>query len=130
MDASQWRGSQCGIVKSAHAVFRQDANWDKFWTLAIKPYLSRPRPTPSIDFTKNMVVGVFRGEKTVPGDIIEIRSAKQEQLAGEPVVVVRYKNSSQMQPVFSPPFPVQPFHLKKIPVLPGRVVFMDTGKTQ
>jgi hypothetical protein len=129
MEAGQWRGSQCGILKSAHAVFRKPSDWDKFWVLAIKPYLSHPRETPVVDFSKDMVIGVFLGEKPYPGAMVEIRSVKPAQRGGESILEVIYKDISQMQGVFMPPFPVQPFHLKKVPAFPGRVVFREAGKS-
>jgi hypothetical protein len=129
MEAGQWRESQCGILKSAHAVFRKSSDWDKFWILAIKPYLSHPRETPVVDFSKDMVIGVFLGEKPYPGAMVEIRSAKPVQRPGEQILEVIYKDISQMQGVFMPPFPVQPFNLKKVPAFPGRVVFREAGKS-
>ncbi len=128
IEASQWRGSLCGIAKSAHAVFRKPSDWEVFWDLAIKPYLPRPIAVPNIDFSKDMVVGVFRGSGGFPGDVIQIRSIKQGQGDHEANLIVTYRNTSQMQPVFVPPFPVQPFHLKKIPAFPGRVLFQETKR--
>lgn len=128
MESGQWRGSQSGIIKSAHAVFRKPSDWDKFWSLAIKPYLLHPRDTPTVDFSKDMIVGVFLGEKPYPGAMVEIRSVKQVQRGDSQVLDVMYRNTSQMQGVFMPPFAVQPFHLKKVPIFPGRVVFDEIGK--
>lgn len=119
----EWRGSQCGITKPAHLAFRNAEDWQKFWTLAMAPYSPRLQQVPSVDFTKDMVVGVFRGEQPYPNSQISIHSAKPEAFENGTALVVRFRNVDQMQGIFSPPFAVQPFHLLKIPVFPGQVVF-------
>ena len=106
-------------------VFRNASDWNKFWTLAIQPYLNHPRETPVVDFSKDMIIGVFLGEKPYPGAMLEIRSVKSVPHGGGPVLEVVYKDISQMQGVFMPPFSVQPFHLKEVPAFPGAVVFRE-----
>jgi hypothetical protein len=124
----QWRGSLCGIAKPAHIVIRNGVTWDKLWTLAIRPYGTNLPETPAIDFSKDMLVGLFMGEKLYPGYTAEILSAKQERRELETVLVVKYKNASTMQAVFNPPFPVQPFHFRKVPAFKGRIIFIDTSR--
>jgi hypothetical protein len=123
MKSDQWQGSQCGIGKPVHVVFRKSEEWDKFWTSAIQPYISGSPKTPPIDFSKDMVIGVFRGDDARPGDLIQIEGVKPDVGGPEPQLIVTYRNYSKMQPVFVPPFAVQPFHLKKVLAFPGRVVF-------
>src|SRR5262245_39190896 len=66
IEKDQWRGSLSGITKSARAVFRKQEGWEKFWKLAIQPYSPRYPATPTVDFSKEMVVGTFLGEKSDP----------------------------------------------------------------
>ncbi|OGR90372.1 MAG: hypothetical protein A2992_09645 [Elusimicrobia bacterium RIFCSPLOWO2_01_FULL_59_12] len=121
----EWGGSQSGITRPARIVIRKPDIWSRFWDLALAPYSPRFRQKPEIDFSKEMVVGVLSGEQPYPNLSIEIRSFKVETHGSEQILAVRYKNMRQMQAVFSPPFSVQPFYLKKVPVFPGRVVFQE-----
>jgi hypothetical protein len=119
----EWRGSQCGITRPAQLVFRTPENWQKFWALAMAPYSERLRQVPPVDFSKEMIVGVFRGEQPYPNAQISIHSAKPEPFENGTTLVVRFRDVDQMQGIFSPPFSVQPFHLLKIPAFSGQIVF-------
>jgi len=127
--SDEWRGSQCGVVEPRCAVFRHADKWDVFWGRAMSPISSRLAKVPPVDFGKDMVVGVFLGEMPYPHYEIEIRSIRTEDRpeAGK-VLVVRYREIKKMMGVFVPPFAVQPFHLKKIPVFPGQVVFLKVKR--
>jgi hypothetical protein len=124
-DKTQWKGSLSGITRFSRIVIRSSDTWTRFWTSAIAPYSPQLKNLPDVDFSKDMVVGVFMGEKPDPGYTIEIRSAKAETVEGGPGYMVRYKNRRQMQAVFAPPFKVQPFHLKKVPRFDGRITFQE-----
>jgi hypothetical protein len=124
-DKTQWKGSLSGITRPAQIVIRNAETWAKLWNLAIVPYSPTLRTLPPVDFSKEIVVGVFLGEKPDPGYTIEIRSSKIDSLGESPIMTVHYRNRQQMQAVFAPPFRVQPFHLKKLPIFPGRVAFEE-----
>jgi hypothetical protein len=122
----QWQGSQSGITTPSQGVFRRQAYWEKFWTLAIHPYNPRmPKTPPVIDFEKNMVVGIFMGSKPHPGFQIDIRSVETRPLGAQHVLNVKYKNITKMESVFTPPFVVQPFHLRVVPAFSGVAEFEE-----
>src|ERR1051326_5810595 len=122
--SDEWKGVQCGVQEPRFAVFHHADKWSAFWEKALAPYAGRQAKVPTINFDKDMVVGVFMGEKSTPNHEIEIRSIRMENPPeGGSVQVVRYREITRMQGVFVPPFAVQPFHMKKIPRFDGQVVF-------
>lgn len=120
----EWRGSQCGITRPAQLVFRKPEIWKKFWTLAMKPYAAALNKIPSVDFSKDMVVGVFMGGRMDPHYEIRIAATQFEDQDSQRALIVRYREIHKMSGVFNPPFPVQPFHLKRLPAFPGPVLFV------
>ena len=124
VEKGQWRGVQCGVTRPRFAVFHHMDKWKSFWEQGLAPYSPKLKGTPDIDFTREMVLGVFMGEMPYPYYETEIRSIKTENRPGQAgVLVVRYREIHKMTGVFTPPFKVQPFHLKRAPVFPGQVVF-------
>jgi hypothetical protein len=127
--ADEWRGVQCAVREPRHAVFQHADKWASFWTKALASYSRRLAKVPPVDFTKDMVVGVFMGERTTPYYEIEIRSIRMEdQKDGSKALVVRYREISKMQGVFIPPFAIQPFHMKRILRFDGPVLFTQVRR--
>ncbi len=125
----EWKGAQCGVMEPRIAVFRHADKWATFWEKALAPVSTRLATVPPVDFNREMVVGVFRGEKPYPHYDIEIRSIKTEtRPEGGEALVVRYREITRMMGVFIPPFAVQPFHLKKVSAYPGPVVFLKVRR--
>ena len=129
-ESNQWRGVQCGVTQPRFAVFRHADKWTHFWKNGMAPYSPRFSKVPVVDFTRDMVVGVFMGEEPDPHYEIKIRSVKPEgRSAGAGgVVVVRYREIHTMSGVFSPPFAVQPFHLLRVSAAPGPVRFVKVDR--
>jgi len=127
--SDEWKGSQCGVTEPRIAVFRHTDKWASFWEKALAPISPRLSKIPPVDFSKDMVIGVFRGEKPYPHYDIEIRSIREESRPDKGrVLVVRYRDVNRMMGVFIPPFDVQPFHMKKVPAYPGEVVFLKVKR--
>jgi len=127
--SDEWRGSQCGVIEPRFAVFRHADKWEAFWGKAMAPISIRLAKVPPVDFGKDMVIGVFMGEMPYPHYEIEIRSIRpEERPESGRVLVVRYREITRMMGVFVPPFAVQPFHMKKIPVFQGDVVFVKVKR--
>jgi len=73
--SDEWRGVQCGVQEPRHAVFQHADKWQSFWEKAMAPYSSRLAKVPPIDFNKDMVVGVFLGERgKLPLKLRSVRS--------------------------------------------------------
>ena len=119
--SNEWKGVQCGVVEPRYAVFRHGDKWASFWQQALAPYAKKLEKIPKVDFAKDMVVGVFMGEKPDPYYEIEIRSIREEtRPEGNKALIVRYREITKMSAVFIPPFAIQPFHMKKVPAYPGQ----------
>lgn len=123
----EWRGVRCGVIEPAFASFTSPEKWESFWLRGAAPYAPVFRELPKIDFSRDMVVGVFMGEQPQPFYEIEIRSIdKEASSSGLETLVIRYREIRKMTGLFAPNFPVQPFHLKRIPAWSGRLRFEKT----
>lgn len=123
-DSRQWRGVQCGVTEARQALFRHADKWESFWTRGVAPYSPRLAKVPGVDFSKDMVVGVFLGEKKYPYYEVKIRSVKVEtDPEGRKILMVRYREIHKMSGVFRPEFPIQPFHLLRVPIFDGPIRF-------
>ena len=78
-------GARSQIVAAREVVVRTLAEWDALWR-SHQP----ARPPATVDFSEEMVVGVFLGSKPTPGYGVTIVSASEE---GN-VLRVRYRETS------------------------------------
>jgi len=124
----EWKGVQCAIADARFAVFRHQDKWASFWEKALAPFSPRLAKVPAINFEKDMVVGVFMGEKPYPHYQIEIRSVREEARPEGKALVVRYRDVKHMMGVFVPPFAVQPFHMKRVAAYPGQVILLKVRR--
>ncbi|HSE86928.1 MAG TPA: protease complex subunit PrcB family protein, partial [Candidatus Binatia bacterium] len=70
------KGDRSGIRGPLQTVIRNQAEWNAFW----KRHSStdtNPPPAPIIDFNREMVVGIFLGEKSTGGYEVEIVRAER-----------------------------------------------------
>jgi hypothetical protein len=122
-EEAQWRGALSGITKPVQMSFRRRESFNSFWEQAIAPYSKSYGRAPAVDFDKDMVIGVFLGEKPLPGYDIQIVSAQIDSDGKEPVLRVRYTEINRFLGIFATHFAVQPFHLLKVAAFSGRVLF-------
>lgn len=76
------KGDQSTMDDAKQAVARTAAEWQALWRQH-----DPERRSPAVDFTKEMVVGVFLGSRPTAGWVLEIVSATPEGDA----LVVRYR---------------------------------------
>jgi hypothetical protein len=79
------KGDRSQIMSAREVVVRTPAEWDALWRSHVPA-----RPPAAVDFSKEMVVGVFLGSKPTPGYGVTIVSAAEE--GG--VLRVRYRETS------------------------------------
>ena len=79
------KGDRSQIMSAREAVVRTAAEWDALW----RAHLPTRQPA-AVDFSKEMIIGVFLGSKPTPGYGVTIVSAVEE---GN-VLSVRYRESS------------------------------------
>jgi len=79
------KGDRSQIMSAREVVVRTAAEWDALW----RSHLPTRQPA-AVDFSKEMVVGVFLGSRPTPGYAITIVSAVEEGNA----LRVRYREAS------------------------------------
>ena len=63
----RWKGNDTAIRRSGEIVVKNDRQWIQFWS-EHRPH----EPAPEVDFTKDMVVGVFAGTRPADPFAVEI----------------------------------------------------------
>ena len=103
------KGSQSGLREPLQAIVRGPAEWKTLWQkhASTKP---NPPPAPAVDFSKDIVAGVFLGEKPTGGFDVEIVRVDQTGAA----VVIEYREKSPLPGSFVTQALTQPFHIVKI----------------
>jgi protease stability complex PrcB-like protein len=79
------KGDRSQIMSAREVVVRAAPEWDALW----RSHLPSRQPT-AIDFSKEMVVGVFLGSRPTPGYGVTIVSATEQGS----VLAVRYRETS------------------------------------
>jgi PrcB C-terminal len=102
------RGSRSGVREPLQIVIRSQAEWDALWKRHVSTEIN-PAPTPAINFDKEIVIGVFLGEKPTGGYDVEI--IRVEQTDGALVIHYREKNPPPGGIVIQAL--TQPFHITK-----------------
>ena len=103
------RGHRSGIGGPLQTVTRNQDEWNAIW----KRHSSidrNPPPAPSIDFDREMVVGVFLGEKSTGGYEVEIVRAERRDSA----LYFYYREKSPAVGAIVTQVMTQPFHLVKV----------------
>lgn len=106
------------------ALIRNEAEWKAIWkrlNLPIKPAM----PAPSVDFSKQLVIGVFAGEKN---GVLETEISRIERKEGCLLVSVAERRIPKNLPA-SQFEHFRPFHFVRLPLTMHRVVFKYTSKT-
>jgi len=70
------KGSRSGVREPLQIVIRNPAEWDALWKRHVS-IEANPPPPPAIDFNKQIVIGVFLGEKPTGGYDVEIIGTEQ-----------------------------------------------------
>ena len=99
------RGSQSSIEQARTVVVRSADEWSTLW------HAHAPdKPAPVVDFTKEMVVGVFLGSRPTSGYSVEIVESRQE---GD-TAVVQYREGSPARDMMTAQVMTAPYHLVAI----------------
>ena len=97
---------------------------NKAWETHYKMY--HGEHVPNIDFSKEMVISVYRGSQPNPSYAVEIKEIKN--LPGELEVIVEYGSP---EPGMSYPLViVQPYHLVKLQKTEKKIIWLQLSKEQ
>src|SRR5215467_4797866 len=112
------KGNFSGIHQPLQVTVRDQKEWQALW----KKYTSNqspPSPLPAVDFTTDMVVGLFAGDKTTGGYEVEINRA---ELKGTDLYIF-YVEKNPPPGGMTIQSITQPFHLVKLAKHDGPVIF-------
>jgi len=108
------KGEQSNIDEAKQVVVRTEAEWTRLWQQH-----SPDRKRPPVDFSKEMVVGVFMGSRPTAGYNVSIVST----FAKDGNVVVRYQESTPRPGAMTAQVLTFPYHLVAIPTATGDLKF-------
>jgi hypothetical protein len=113
------KGNFSGIREPLQVVVRTQDEWNNLWKRHAS-IQSPPSPLPVVNFTTEMVVGIFAGEKTTGGYEAEITSAELKDSS----LYVYYVEKSSTPGGMAIQALTQPFHLAKLPRYELPIVFV------
>ena len=108
------KGEQSNVDSARQVVVRSEADWTKLWQQH-----SPDRQRPTVDFSKEMVVGVFMGSRPSAGYNISIVST----FVKDGNVLVRYQESTPRPGTMTAQILTFPYHLVAVPKAAGEVRF-------
>jgi hypothetical protein len=117
------KGNFSGIREALRIVIRDQDHWDKFWKRH-SSIQTNPPPPPHINFTTEMVVGLFADEKGMGGYEVEITGAELKNSS----LYVHYVERSPPRDAIVTQTLTQPFHLVKLPRYDTPVIFFREGQ--
>jgi hypothetical protein len=111
-ETHDWRGDSSGITDARQIVIRSKKEWETLWAQH-QSIQYPPQPVPIVDFEKQMVVGVFSGDKGSSGyetTIVDVAFDAAE------VRVFYHLSAPERQPGMGfLAVMTQPHHLKSVP---------------
>jgi hypothetical protein len=108
------RGDQSNIEALKQVVVRTPAEWAAVWRQH-----SPDRPQPGVDFSKEMVVGVFLGSRTTAGYSVQIVAAEESN----GTITVKYRQTEPGRDAITAQILTFPYHLVAIPTSRAEVKF-------
>lgn len=108
------KGVQSGVTVGRQVVARDRGEWDAVWRQH-----AAGRPQPAIDFSREMVVGLFMGTRPTAGFAVEITGYRQ---AGADAVV-QYRETVPSRDLIAAQMLTSPYHIVAIPKSSGTVTF-------
>jgi hypothetical protein len=100
------KGDQSNIDDTKQVLVRTEAEWTKLWQQHAPDH-----PRPAVDFSKEMVVGVFMGSRPNAGFTTTITSAT----AANGALNVRYNETTPRAGAITAQILTFPYHLVAIP---------------
>ena len=116
------KGLNSGVREPAQVVIRSPNEWAAFWGRHTQAQ-TRPPPTPPVDFSRDMVVVLFMGERATGGYEIEVTNVERTDVG----LSIRYRTRSPDPGAMLIQALTQPFHLIRLPRIDGSVIFEPEG---
>ncbi|HJZ71972.1 MAG TPA: protease complex subunit PrcB family protein [Vicinamibacterales bacterium] len=100
------KGEQSHIEDARQVVVRTESDWTQLWQ-----HHAPDRPRPSIDFSKDTVLGLFMGSRPNAGFNTTIVSATE----GGGALIVRYTETRPARGTITAQVITAPYHLVAVP---------------
>ena len=113
------KGLASGVDQQTQIVVRSQDDWAALWSRHMRTQAAPP-PPPSVDFSRDMVVALFLGERPTGGHAIEV--TRIERTDGG--LAIRYRTTRPDPTGMQTQALTQPFHLIKLPRIAGAVTFV------
>jgi PrcB C-terminal len=111
------KGSQSFVDDMKQVTARTADEWNAVW----KQH-APGRPAPEVDFSREMVVGIFVGSRNSAGYAVEIVGV-EKLTAGPAGIIVRYKETVPGRAAVTAQIVTSPYHLVAVPRQDGLVKF-------
>ncbi len=108
------KGTQSNIDAARTVVVRSADEWARLWRTH-----APDKPVPAVDFSREMVVGVFLGSRPTAGYAVEISGTR----AASAALVVAYRVGAPSPDTITAQVITSPYHLVAIPRRDGDVKF-------
>ena len=108
------KGDQSNVDSARQVTARTAAEWNTLWQQH-----SPDRKQPVVDFSKEMVVGVFMGSRPSAGYTISILSTIQK----DGKTLVQYQETMPARGTMTAQIITSPYHLIAVPKAAGEVAF-------
>jgi hypothetical protein len=108
------KGAQSNVDAARHIVIRSSAEWTAFWKTH-----NFDKPAPRVDFDKEMVLGVFMGNRPTGGYSVAITSVVERDGS----LVVTYSETSPRPGAMTAQVLTFPYHLVAVAKRGGDVRF-------
>ena len=119
------KGVLSGIGVPRYLVIRERADWEKLWAEHTSIFIPPP-PLPPVDFSSDMAVAVYSGEKPTGGFFMEIHEVRRTKIG----LVVRYVENGPRPGVIAAFVLTQPFHIIRLARAPEPVDFELISETK
>ena len=113
------KGDQSNVDDGKQVAVRTEAEWTKLWQQH-----APDRKRPAVDFSRDMVVGVFMGSRPTAGFSVDIVSTIQ----ANGVLTVRYRETQPPKGAITAQVITSPYHLIAAPKFAGEVKFEKVEK--
>jgi len=115
------KGDASGQQTAKQVTVRTAAEWMALW----KDHAPTEK-MPSVDFAKNMVVGIFLGTKPSAGNEVEIVGVRMQ----EKDLIVEYVQKQPGRGTMAAQILTEPYHLVAVAKHPGPVRFLHVPDTR
>jgi len=115
------KGDQSNVDEARQVVVRTDAEWNTLWTRH-----GGDRKKPAVDFSKEMVIGVFMGSRPSAGYTTTIVST----VSKDGQMIVRYEEKMPAKGTLTAQILTSPYHLVTLPKMAGELKFEKVPSSQ